>query len=58
MVNKYAIYETGSEVYWNDPDESLCSGYHIIKKVMSDLPDGEAIYSLDDGTEVFEHELE
>ena len=53
-----AMYEVGAEVFWNDPDEGRCSRYGTITKVKLLSSDGETIYEIDDGTEVFEHELE
>jgi len=48
-------YDIGDEVYWHDPDDDQLSGYYKITKVS----DGEVtIYTLNDGTEVFEFELE
>lgn len=53
-----AIYEVGAEVFWNDPDAAECSRFAVVAAIVTDLPDGEAVYRLDDGTEVFEHELD
>jgi len=48
-------YNIGDEVFWNDPDEGICSGYGKVTEV-----NGE-IYSIkkDDGGELeaFENEL-
>ena len=53
-----AMYEVGAEVYWNDPDDGSCSRYATITGVVSTSTDGETVYVIDGGTEVFEHELE
>lgn len=52
------LYSSGSQVYWNDPDEGLGSRYDIIKSVTSLSSDGNTTYMLASGTEVFEYELE
>jgi hypothetical protein len=26
----------GAEVYWNDPDDGICSGWYIIEKAITD----------------------
>ena len=51
-------YPVGSEVYWNDPDDGACSRHVTIKEVKFLSSDGNTIYMIDDGTEVFEYELE
>jgi len=53
-----SIYVAGSEVYWNDPDNGECSRHATIKAVVIESSDGNTVYLLSDGTEVFEHELE
>lgn len=45
--------KTGSEVYWNDPDDGLCSRYCTIASV--NVEKGTA--TIDDGTEVLLTEL-
>jgi len=49
-------FNVGDEVYWNDPDDGISSGYYKVVKVLS-----EEIYYISNGhseAEVFEHELE
>lgn len=45
----------GDEVYWNDPDEGICSGYYKVSEVLGD------VFRLtnDSGAELeaFRHEL-
>ena len=53
-----SMYQVGDEVYWNDPDDGACSRYGTIKGVKFLSSGGDTIYVLNDGTEVFEHELE
>ena len=53
-----SMYQVGGEVYWNDPDDGACSRYGTIKEVKFLSSGGSTIYVLNDGTEVFEHELE
>lgn len=47
--------EIGFEVYWNDPDEHVCSGYATIMKIKGDI----YCLKMDNGEEVeaFKHEL-
>tara|TARA_S200002703_G_scaffold10931_3_gene10072 strand:- start:2868 stop:3023 length:156 start_codon:yes stop_codon:yes gene_type:complete len=47
--------EVGFEVYWNDPDEYICSGYATIVKIKGDI----YCLKMDNGEEVeaFKHEL-
>lgn len=45
-------HNVGDIVYWNDPDEGLCSGYHKITSIVD-----RDIVVLDHGTEVFIWEL-
>jgi hypothetical protein len=52
------MYPVGSEVYWNDPDDGACSRHATIKEVKFLSSDGNTTYVIDDGTEVFEYELE
>jgi len=54
-------YNVGDEVYWNDPDDGLCSGYYtVIEVVDRDIlvidtdPTESRIFP---GTEVFIWEL-
>jgi hypothetical protein len=53
----------GDEVYWNDPDEGISSGYYTVKEVLSESGDIEddtiVIIKNDAGTwaEVFVHEI-
>ena len=55
LTKKKMKYNIGDEVFWNDPDEGICSGYGKVTEV-----NGE-IYSIkkDDGGELeaLEHEL-
>jgi len=30
-------YEIGDEVYWNDPDEGICSGYGEVTEVNGEI---------------------
>ena len=53
-----AMYEVGAEVFWNDPDDGKCSRYATITGVSFESTDGKTIYMINDGTEVFEYELE
>ena len=57
-VKNEPMYPVGSEVYWNDPDDEACSRHATIKEVKFLSSDGNTIYMIDDGTEVFEYELE
>ena len=57
MENKYNVDD---EVYWNDPDEGLCSKHGNVKEVL--LSNGDStIYRLVDADgndfEAFQHEL-
>ena len=47
--------EVGFEVYWNDPDEHVCSGYGTIVKIKGDI----YCLKMDNGEEVeaFKYEL-
>jgi len=45
-------YNVGDEVYWNDPDNGLCSGYYRVAKIIDC-----DILVLENGTEVFIWEL-
>ena len=47
--------EIGFEVYWNDPDEHVCSGYGTIVKIKGDI----YCLKMDNGEEVeaFKYEL-
>lgn len=49
-------YNVGDEVYWNDPDRGLCSGYFTVAKV---LDDDMLLLENDygDTLEVFTHEI-
>lgn len=45
----------GDEVYWNDPDEGLCSGIFKVLEIIGDI----FVLQNDEGTELqaFRHEL-
>lgn len=47
--------EVGFEVYWNDPDKHVCSGYATIVKIKGDI----YCLKMDNGEEVeaFKYEL-
>lgn len=49
----------GMQVYWNDPDDGICSRYDTVSEIYD--ADGEVdddtIILLESGTEVFAHEL-
>jgi hypothetical protein len=52
--------QPGDEVYWNDPDDGLCSDYYVISKVWVE-DDGSWWRIMDaDGRDIegFPHELE
>ena len=53
-----SLYKVGSEVFWNDPDDESCSRNDTVKFVVSVSSDGNTVYRLSSGVEVFEHELE
>jgi hypothetical protein len=45
-------YNVGDEVYWNDPDRGICSGWYTVTKII----DRDTLV-LDYGTEVFIWEI-
>ena len=49
--------DIGSEVYWDDPDGGLCSGYYIVKRIVSDTILVLTDESYTSEVEVFIHEL-
>lgn len=51
------MIESGSKVFWNDPDNGLCSGEYIVWDVTVSDSD-EFIYHIGEDTQVFLHELE
>ncbi len=55
MEDQIMNLEVGFEVYWNDPDEHVCSGYGTIVKIKGDI----YCLKMDNGEEVeaFKHEL-
>ena len=53
-------FNIGDEVYWNDPDNGICSGLYTITDKLTE--DGEnSVWIISQGygnsTEVFQHEL-
>ena len=49
-------FNMGDEVYWNDPDDNISSGYYNIVNIL-----GKDMYYIKNAhseAEVFEHELE
>jgi hypothetical protein len=58
---EYDELHIGAEVYWNDPDEGICSGHRIVKSFTHVFNTGETIVVLTDEegsvTEAFLTEL-